>query len=64
MHGCTHRALLVPVEHLDLELTNRLSTLLYGTSNFGQKVNGGGLGFGEDVNMVGGHTLLRDQNLF
>lgn len=60
----THRPILIPVEHLHLELTDGLPALLDGTSNFCEEVDGGWLGFGEDVDVVGGHSFLGNEDLF
>lgn len=60
----SYRALLVPMEHLHLELTDGLSALLDCTANFGEEVYGGWLGFGENVDVIRGHAFLSDEYLF
>lgn len=49
--------------HLDLHHTDRLSSLLDHRTDLGEEVDGRRLSFGEDVDVVGGHSLLSDQHL-
>ena len=48
---------------LHLELTDSLATLLHSTTNLCQETDWGGLRFGEDVDVICGHTLLRNEDL-
>lgn len=50
------------MEHLDLELTDRLATLFNGTTNFRKEVYGRRLGLRENVDMVGGHAFLSNKH--
>ena len=59
----THRTLLTSMVQLDLELTDRLTTFLYGAPNLCQKADWRWLGFGENVDMICSHSFLRDENL-
>lgn len=51
------------MEHLDLELADGLSALFDSTTNFGKEVDRRRLGFGKDIDVIGGHTLLSDEYL-
>ena len=50
--------------HFDLKLADSLSTLLDSASNLGEEVYRRRLSFSEDVDVICGHSLLGNQDLF
>lgn len=57
-----YRTFLISMEHLDLELTDSLSSLLHRTANLCKEIYRRGLGFSKNIDMIGGHSLLRNQH--
>lgn len=51
------------MEHLDLHHTDRLSSLLNHTPDLGKEVDWRWLCLCEDVDMIGGHSFLGNENL-
>ncbi len=58
-----YRTLLTAMVELDLELTDRLASLLYCATNLREEADGRGLCFCENIDMVRGHALLSDEDL-
>ena len=50
------------MEHLDLKLADSFSSLLHRTANLCKEIYGRRLCFSENIDMVGGHSLLRNQH--
>ena len=60
----TYRAFLISVKHLHLELAYGLASLLYGTANLGQEIDGRGLCLCKDINVIRSHPLLCNKDFF
>jgi hypothetical protein len=52
------------MEHLDLELTDSLSSLFNGAADFSKEVDWRGLGLRKNVDMIRCHPFLCNENLF
>jgi len=52
------------VEHLDLELTDGLSSFLNCGTDLRKEVYRRGVRLRENIHIIGGHARLRDENFF